>query len=234
LQFAKMKFLEVTSLESLSSTITTNSIDCILDIKLEPYSCKMVQSDKKHWKKEYESNSKQRQALSPQEEELGLSPVGRRLRHLSESSRTDDCDIYLADSISPRTLFDLIAVLNSTFPDYDFTDRKSADFALVPVFETVQQKVDEKLSSAVFNYGAVKNDLWSTIKTEIKPDECTIYTFKADYTSDPFSEDGCFWYFNYFLHNKNLNRLLFLSCRALSASHSADVSHEQLWDLEEE
>uniref|UniRef100_A0A1I7WYD5 Repressor of RNA polymerase III transcription MAF1 homolog n=1 Tax=Heterorhabditis bacteriophora TaxID=37862 RepID=A0A1I7WYD5_HETBA len=51
-----MKYLENSSLEALSSTISIGAIDCILDIKLEAYSCKMIQSDKKQWKSYEDGN----------------------------------------------------------------------------------------------------------------------------------------------------------------------------------
>ena len=41
----------------------------------------------------------------------------------------------MVDSISPRTLFDLIAVLNTSFADYDFSDSKSGDFSLVASYD---------------------------------------------------------------------------------------------------
>ena len=40
--------------------------------------------------------------------------------------------IVYVDSISKKTLFDLSSVLNTAYPDYDFSDVKSVAFALVP------------------------------------------------------------------------------------------------------
>uniref|UniRef100_A0A7I4XSS0 Repressor of RNA polymerase III transcription MAF1 homolog n=1 Tax=Haemonchus contortus TaxID=6289 RepID=A0A7I4XSS0_HAECO len=64
-----MKYLENSALEALSSSLSIGAIDCILDVKLESYSCKMVQSDKKQWKAYGGSNesnhANERQPLSP-------------------------------------------------------------------------------------------------------------------------------------------------------------------------
>lgn len=39
-------------------------------------------------------------------------------------------------------------------------------------------------------------------------------SYRPDGTSDPFSESGIIWSFNFFFHNKKLRRILFLTCRA--------------------
>lgn len=131
-----MKYLENSSLEALSSSLSIGAIDCILDVKLESYSCKMVQSDKKQWKAYGGSNdangANDRQPLSPPDDFLSISasPIGHsaRMRHLSEQhsgSETDADDFVLLDSVSKRTLFDLIGALNVAYPDYDFSEIKS-------------------------------------------------------------------------------------------------------------
>ncbi|KAK5975991.1 hypothetical protein GCK32_018065, partial [Trichostrongylus colubriformis] len=118
-----MKYLENSALEALSSSLSIGAIDCILDVKLESYSCKMVQSDKRQWKAYNGSNeashANERQPLSPPDDFLSISasPIGHsaRMRHLSEAghsgSETDADDFVLLDSISKRTLFDLIGAL---------------------------------------------------------------------------------------------------------------------------
>jgi hypothetical protein len=39
-------------------------------------------------------------------------------------------------------------------------------------------------------------------------------SYRPDQTSDPFSETGIIWSFNFFFHNRKLRRILFLTCRA--------------------
>ena len=43
----------------------------------------------------------------------------------------------LVDSISKRTLFDLIGVLNTSYSDYDFSDVKSHSFSRIPEYEVI-------------------------------------------------------------------------------------------------
>lgn len=110
----------------------------ILQFRMETYSSKMVTSDKKQWK----TNDKsvmwcERQPLGSYEDTvMSASPsVGHahRLRHLSERSGSDnDFDEFcIKDSISRKRLYDLTQVLNSSFPDHDFTSASSDSFALV-------------------------------------------------------------------------------------------------------
>ncbi len=39
-------------------------------------------------------------------------------------------------------------------------------------------------------------------------------SYRPDGTSDPFSESGIIWSFNFFFYNRKLRRILFLTCRS--------------------
>uniref|UniRef100_A0A0K0DD85 Repressor of RNA polymerase III transcription MAF1 homolog n=1 Tax=Angiostrongylus cantonensis TaxID=6313 RepID=A0A0K0DD85_ANGCA len=157
------------------------------------------------------------------------------MRHLSEAghsgSETDADDFVLLDSISKRTLFDLIGVLNIAYPDYDFSNVKSSSFSLIPSVDIVMKAVDSKFYATVNGYAYMKDELWLAVSSEIQPNDCRIYSFKSNYSDDPFSEDGCLWWLNFFFHNKTLKRVLLLSCRAMSQSAAVN---DPLWDLEDE
>uniref|UniRef100_A0A914V6S4 Repressor of RNA polymerase III transcription MAF1 homolog n=2 Tax=Plectus sambesii TaxID=2011161 RepID=A0A914V6S4_9BILA len=149
-----MKYLESAKLEALNSALSVESDDCRLDVRLESYSCKMVQTDKRQWKRTFQPGTSPRdlQPLSPPvvDDPWGFPPspntpgctpalleAHTRARHRSDHSfsGSDDEGPVLRDSISRRTLFDLIAVLNTSFSDYDFSDAKSDTFSLVPAVE---------------------------------------------------------------------------------------------------
>ncbi|CAI4226529.1 unnamed protein product [Auanema sp. JU1783] len=234
-----MKLLENSNLEALSSRISISAIDCILDLKVEAYSCKMIQSDKKQWKNVDNSIPADRQPLSPPDDFLSLSasPIGHsaRMRHLSEpscSSSDNDGEDILVDSISMRTLFDLRGVLSSAYSDYDFSEVKSSSFSLIPCLEDVCDAVDPRFSATVHDYPNIKDDLWGAVETEIEPSSCKIYGYKSEFNGDPFSEDGCMWGFSFIFFNKNLKRVLLISCRCLS--QNAHNTSSELWDLDED
>lgn len=45
-------------------------------------------------------------------------------------------------------------------------------------------------------------------------------SYRPDGTSDPFSETGIIWSFNFFFYNRKLRRILFFTCRATCKSSS--------------
>ena len=47
-------------------------------------------------------------------------------------------------------------------------------------------------------------------------------SYNPELTSDPFAEDGCLWFFNFFMYNKKMKRIVFLSCRCTSKSIEED------------
>ncbi|MFH4979836.1 hypothetical protein AB6A40_006545 [Gnathostoma spinigerum] len=205
----------------------------------------MVTADKRQWKRSQMVNGKSLQPLSPPDElwpmSSSLSPNSvrtGRLRHLSEpcysssENENEEIEYKYLDSVTSRTLFDLIAVLNTSFPDYDFSHVKSESFSLIPNIESLVGLVDSKLSSTVTNYYELKEALWREVDNVINIQNCKIYSYHTEYSGDPFGEDGVIWSFNYFFCNKLLKRVLFFSCRALRSDASLNLSAEQLWGFE--
>jgi hypothetical protein len=204
-----------------------------------------VSTDKREWKRSMKCPTKgnELQPLSPPEEDgktwhpysLSVSPLtnvnSRRLRHASEpglsGSDEENGGSLIVGAVSRRTLFDLGAVLNLSYPDYDFSQTKSASFTLWN-YPDVVQNVNGKLYATVANYGNIRDDLWKAIDDAVKVDDCVIYSYIPAYNCDPFTEDGCIWSFNFLFRNQGLKRFLIFACRAVR-SENLDVSAEQLW-----
>lgn len=82
----------------------------------------------------------------------------------------------LCDTISRKTLFYLIATLNSAYPDYDFSNAKSHEFSKEPSLQWVMNAVDSNLSAtAGDHYRSLRAALWSAVEDEICMNECNIY-----------------------------------------------------------
>uniref|UniRef100_A0A915Q5F1 Repressor of RNA polymerase III transcription MAF1 n=1 Tax=Setaria digitata TaxID=48799 RepID=A0A915Q5F1_9BILA len=239
-----MKLLENAELEQLSYTFGVHAKDCSIDVRLEAYSCKMITSDKKQWKKNQQGSSNAPQPLSPPEK-LPWVPTkspwpvqNSRLRHFSEPGCSDldgsieEGGLMYADAISCRTLFELRSVMNASFQDYDFSSTKSEAFSLIPDFETLAGLVDSKLSATVANYYEIKRILWERVDEIIKINDCKLYSYRTGYTGDPYCEDLVMWSFAYFFHNKSLKRILFMSCRAFRADTAQNRSAEELWGVD--
>lgn len=241
-----MKYLENPDFEKLAQALSVETAECRLDVRLEAYSVKMVANDKRAWRDFLEQQGgspHDRQPLSPPVNDTpwtftSLSPntLSARHRHRSRCSSggsdfETDNGVVLCDTISQKTLFHLISLLNASYTDYDFTDAKGEDFQRVHEYETVKTCVRSKLAALVRDKRL--QQLWSTIEGEITPKECMIYSYKSDAHMDAFNEDGILWSFNYFFANRRLKRILFLSCQAYSSqSNDSAYSSDALWSVD--
>ncbi|XP_050434065.1 repressor of RNA polymerase III transcription MAF1 homolog [Adelges cooleyi] len=225
-----MKLLESSQLNALSQALCVDRGDEKVIARIESYSCKMVGDEKQQYKKFYQESGTQ-----PNDLEALSSPSDRYNGGRSLSVSGDDGD-QLCDTISRKSLFYLIATLNATFaPDYDFTDAKSSEFSRERSLQWVMRDIDNNLSAVIVepssdgksdvvqnasktSYGQIRHALWEQIDKEIGMSQCDIYSYTPDMRSDPFSEDGCLWSFNYFFYNKKLKRILFFTCRRIVGS----------------
>lgn len=123
-----MKLLESTRFEAINNALTIQTGDIAIFGRIESYSCKMAGNDKQLYKRfiSSEQSPSDLQALSPPQTLPDMSPF------LGHGSYSGDEGVTLCDTISRKTLFYLIATLNSTFePDYDFSDAKVSSYQLV-------------------------------------------------------------------------------------------------------
>ncbi|CAO1302895.1 unnamed protein product [Diamesa serratosioi] len=218
-----MKLLESQRFEAINSALAIQTGDSAIFGRIESYSCKMTQTDKQLYKRFFspEQAPTDLQALSPPQTLLDMSPF------LGRGSYSGDEGVTLCDTISRKTLFYLIATLNSTFePDYDFSDAKSHEFSKEPSIQLIMNSIDSNLSAvAGEQYKNMHQALWTTIDDEINLNDCDIYSYNPDLNgSDPFGEPGCLWSFNYFFYNKKLKRIVFFTCRAVNPDTTADFS----------
>ncbi|CAH0394352.1 unnamed protein product [Bemisia tabaci] len=218
-----MKLLESSRFEALNSALLINCGDIKIIGRIESYSCKMAGNDKQLYKKfnsEEGVTPHDLQALSPPQHTYSASPGQSQYSR----SVSGDEEGPLCDTISRKTLFYLIATLNSAFqPDYDFSHAKSHEFSKEPSIQWVMNAIDSNLSTtAGEQYRTMRSHLWAAIEDEISMNECDIYSYNPDLTSDPFSEDGCLWSFNYFFYNKKLKRIVFFTCRAINPIYAID------------
>jgi hypothetical protein len=230
-----MKLLESTRFEAINSALSIKTGDSKIFGRIESYSCKMAGNDKQLYKR---FNSEQgvkpndRQALSPPQTGLGVSP-GRCQYSRSVSG---DEDGPLCDTISRKTLFYLIATLNAAFhPDYDFSDAKSHEFSKEPSLQWVMNTVDSNLSAtAGEQYRTMRAQLWAAVEDEISMNDCDIYSYNPDLASDPFGEDGCLWSFNYFFYNKKMKRIVFFTCRAINPIYPLESGFSSDFAMDED
>jgi len=226
-----MKLLESSRFEALNSALSFETGDSKIVARIESYSCKMIGSEKALYKRWNGSGDAARsphsfEALSPPGQGFfGSPPLTTAMTswssededggHLSSSGSMSTS--VLCDVISRKTLFHLISTLNAAFPDYEFSSASSSEFSKEAQLQTVINSVDNLLSiTAMDHYTKVRHELWRTLNEEISLQNCDIYSYTPDLTSDPFAEDGCLWSFNYFFYNRKMKRVVLFTCRAQS------------------
>jgi AP-1 complex subunit sigma 1/2 len=149
-----------------------------------------------------------------------------------------------------RTFAYLIATLNASHPDYDFSHiLRPSDFRKERTLRAVMTTIDTTLHNlrprqngmlSIPNGWTPGNipagirtpgggeawglRMWSLIDREMTLRDCEIYCYKPE--EDPFDgEEGAIWNLNYFFFNKIRKRVCYLYLRGLSAmSHSPVVT----------
>jgi len=131
----------------------------------------------------------------------------------------------LADHQTRKKLVHLIATLNASYPDYDFSNAKAESFTWrtgAEYMHMVKNSIMTTLAEADTSLGSSVNlceQLWQQIESEISPAECDIFSYIPDTDSDPLS-DGKIWSFNYFFYNHRMKKVLFFTCSCTRISSS--------------
>ncbi|WFD33410.1 hypothetical protein MCUN1_000223 [Malassezia cuniculi] len=190
-----MKYIEYPELELLSRALTFEMAECRVFTRLEAYSCKAVNKEKRLFKS-LESSYLLSASTSPPAylDEALASPFGR-----------------LDQPAARKTLFLLIATLNGAFPDHDFSDVNPTDFTREPSASIVMESITQtllglkhgagsphshaSLDASLDDLGAIRSpgradasrpaSLASALDEIIQISDCEAYTFHPDMDSDP-------------------------------------------------
>ena len=232
------QYLPLRDFDEITKALNFDTADCHVTGGCDVYTTKAAGGDKKLYKnieKSLESqyasvlsfsaslSSQQAQAAGPSLNLSRASPFGS----LSQIS-------------SRRTFAYLIATLNASHPDYDFSHiLRPSDFKR----EKSLKKIIGTMDTTLYNLRpqpsntfadepahwstAVKNSptpqtsdrwsprMWHLIDKEMVLKECSIYCYAPE--EDPYDgEEGALWSFNYFFFNKAKKRVCYLYLRGLS------------------
>jgi len=200
----------------VNNFLATNCINGrIIEGKLEPFSCKKGTSDKK-LSKSLEDQYAHELATSPKIEcsSVSSSPLGS-----------------MSDPSTRRLLINLITTMNASFPDYDFSNLRPDQFQSFSTTAEAVNIANKKLSESVeIEHPGFLGEMWSAIEESIKLEECEIFSYVPDMESDPFSE-GNLWSFNFFFHNKNMKKILYMTCLARSVGDDSLEYAEDEYDM---
>ncbi|KAI9835071.1 MAG: hypothetical protein M1819_002623 [Sarea resinae] len=241
-----MEFLPLRDFDDVTSALNFDTPDCHVIGGCDLYTTKAAGSDKKLYKtiensleSQYESLLRLSASLSPPQATSAASSL-----NLSRSSPFGP----LSQISSRRTFAYLIATLNASHPDYDFSHiLRPTDFRRERTLRSVMNTLD----STLYNLRPRPSNsslaapppwtttiapascppapggghiwgprMWGLIDKEMNLKECSIYCYAPE--EDPYDgEDGAIWSFNYFFFNKARKRVCYLYLRGLSVmSHS--------------
>jgi repressor of RNA polymerase III transcription MAF1 len=200
-----MRFLEIQELDQVSSRLTAAKGAGSLVTTIEAYLCK-AGSDKRLYKSL--DNTIAERAKSPDvRSTLSVSPFGS-----------------MSDSAARKAFIFLIATLNASFVDYDFSGVHVDEFRAERNCYVCVNEINTMLEGVVDNYALIRDKLWSTIDRNINIKECELYEFTPDPDDDPFRESGAAWHLSWFFYNRKMGRVLFWHSRFLSKSSQAAAS----------
>lgn len=229
-----MKFLPLRDFDDVTSALNFETPDCHVIGGCDLYTTKAAGSDKKLYRNienslesQYESLLRLSASVSPPNDS-GPSPL-----NLSRSSPFGP----LSQVSSRRTFAYLIATLNASHPDYDFSHiLRPADFRKERSLKAVINTIDSTLynlrpssgmtlqvpsqtsyttaASAPPTSQAWGPQMWSIIDKEMTLKECTVYCWAPP--DEPFEEDeGSIWSLNYFFFNKERKRVAYIYVRGV-------------------
>ncbi len=230
-----MKFLPLRDFDDVTSALNFDTPDCHVIGGCDLYTTKAAGSDKKLYRdidksleSQYESLLRLSASVSPPDAS-GPSPL-----NLSRSSPFGP----LSQVSSRRTFAYLIATLNASHPDYDFSHiLRPADFRKERSLKAVINTIDSTLynlrpssgmmtlqvpsqisyttaSSASPTSQAWGPQMWALVDKEMNLKECTVYCWAPP--DEPFDgEEGSIWSLNYFFFNKERKRVAYLYVRGV-------------------
>lgn len=198
------------------------------------YTTKAAGGDKKLYKKidkaleaQHESMLRLAASLSPPQAAHFASTT-----NLSQSSPFGP----LTEIANRRTYAYMIATLNASHPDYDFSHvLRPSDFHREKRMRDVMNYIDSKITSARPN--SIPKGLqtpggsllwcprmWNLIDMEMELSDCEIYSYRPE--ENPFDdEETALWSLHYFFFNnknKHRKRVCYLYARALSPTWATD------------
>ncbi|KAI7291804.1 glycoside hydrolase family 67 protein, partial [Hortaea werneckii] len=258
----EMEYLPLPDFDVATNALNFSTPDCHIIGGCDLYTTKAAGKDKKLYKdiensleSQYESLVRLSASLSPpcralESDDGRTNEQGGRRKKRSLTMDPPEIDLSRASPFGPlsqitarRTFAYLIATLNASHPDYDFSHTlRPTDFRREPSLRRIMHNVDSTLQNlrprpttlylappTLSNSMPVANSfgnevwsprMWSLIDKEMGLRQCDKYAYVPD--EDPFDGDeGSIWSMHYFFFNKQRKRVCYLYLRGLSViSHS--------------
>lgn len=256
------QYLPLRDIDTVTNALNFSTPDCHVIGGCDIYTTKAAGGDKKLYKNienglesQYESLVRLSASLSPPYQTASDDGRGndRYSRQRGSTVEIPEIDLSRASPFGPlsqitarRTFAYLIATLNASHPDYDFSHLlRPSDFRKERSLRSMMNNMDSMLQNlrprqtAAMNYlsppslsssapagsgsagGEVWNqNMWRLIDKEMSLRHCERFSYAPD--DDPFDGDeGAIWSTHYFFFNKEKKRVCYVYLRGFSViSHS--------------
>ncbi|KAI9663709.1 MAG: hypothetical protein M1821_007199 [Bathelium mastoideum] len=237
-----MEYVPLQSFETVASALNFETPDCHVTGGCDLYTTKATGADKKLYKTIESTIESQHESLV----RLSASISPPYKESLAESIRASRASPFgnLGHTSSRRTFAYLIATLNASHPDYDFSHiLRPTDFRQEKSLSRVIATIDSTLGNlrprlAAYSPSAALTlstggskvwgpRMWKIIDEEMNLRQCSIYCYTPE--EDPFDgEDAAIWSLAYFFFNRPRKRVCYLHLRGMSAMSQSPVYRPSL------
>lgn len=230
-----LQFLPLSEFEDVTTALNFDTSDCHVVGGCDLYTTKAASQDKKLYKDI--ENSLESQYESLLRLSASLSPPNASNAALSLNLSRSSPFGPLSQHSSRKTYAYLIATLNASHPDYDFSHLlRPTDFKRERSLKKVMNTIDTTLFSlrprvprdvtppTPTNTSSPHNTatthswgprMWRIIDEQMSLKECSIYRYSPE--EDPYDgEEGSIWSLSYFFFNKQRKRVCYLYLRGIS------------------
>lgn len=152
------------------------------------------------------------------------SSLGRRRSSAYESNINIGPFGPINETASRRTFAYLIAILNASYPDHDFSSLEPTDFIKVSLKSMIS-----KFENSLYSLGKQPEAwMWEVINSHMDMSDCVIYQYSP---AKSFMDDepGHLWSLKWFLFNKKRKRVayLYLTCLRLKRSSGDTINDDE-------
>lgn len=240
------QYLPIKELDPVSNALNFETADCNVLGGCDLYTTKATGSDKKLYKSIDKTLEEQHESLI--RFSASLSPPEAVSAAAALNLNRDSPFGRLSQTSAKRTFAYLVATMNASHTDYDFSSSRPDDFRHEKSLKAVMDALDTTLynlrpkrctsyqtgpphwSSSVTPAGPPtptpgqkwSPKMWHAIDSQMQLKSCSIYSYAPK--DDPFdAEEGALWSFNFLFFNKSRKRVCYVYLRGLSFMNPANV-----------
>lgn len=246
-----MQYLPIPEIEEVSNALNFDTADLHVVGGCDLYITKAASDDRKLYNKIEQSLESQYESLLRLSASLS-APNGSDSSLALNLSRSSPFG-PLTEHSSRRTFAYLIATLNASHPDYDFSQvLRPTDFRRERHLKKVMNTLDMTLhnlrphlrsdgtppsprNASANSYSTEDTTavwgprMWKIVDEQMTLNDCAIFSYSPDEGINE-DDDGAIWSHNYFFFNKQRKRVCYIHLRGIPIKGDSTQSDDDTWD----